>query len=174
MIVDRRESHFIFLFNSDCLFRGYNYINYRGTPLTKKEYLEHWGKYVFFGTAEYLHEMARKLDRFVERKEIPHIKYDRRPLEELGLSECVMCVYCDDRQKQDIWRILNGLGIKIKAWAYDRETMARWSPGGFNLERWISAQGLGGEEAERVREEARLKFEKMFADENGFHLGVEQ
>jgi hypothetical protein len=174
VIVNKPESHFIFVFHSDCVYKGYNYINYQGKPLPNKEYLEHWGKYVFFGTGEEMDELAKKFDSYVEKKLIPCIKYDRVALENLGLSECVMCVYCDDRQKDEVWQILAGHGVEIKAWVYEKETMERWLPGGALLEKWIAAHDLSEKEAHAVREDARLKFEKMFADENAIFTGVEQ
>ena len=61
MIVNRPGSHFIFVFHSDCVYKEYNYINYQGKPLKNKEYLEHWGKYVFLGPGEEMDELAKKL-----------------------------------------------------------------------------------------------------------------
>jgi len=90
MIVDRAESHFIFVFHYDHIYKRYNYINYQGKTLTNKEYLEHWGKFGIFGTVEEHFERAKKLDSYVEKKAIPCIKFDRVPVEKLQLKECVM------------------------------------------------------------------------------------
>jgi len=62
----------------------------------------------------------------------------------------------------------------LRAWAYERETMEKWSPGGYLLERWISSHGPDEEEAEKVRDGSRARFEKMFKDENAVFRGVEQ
>jgi len=174
MLIDREGSHFIFVFHSDCVYRNYNYINYEGKALTNREYLEHWGKYVFSASREELADFAKELDPYVEEKLIPGIKYDRGPIERLGMTECVMCVYCDDRQKDEVWRILKNHNVEIRAWVYDRDTVARWMPGGVNLEKWIAGHGLNEDQAREVRENARLKFEKMFADLDAIFRGVEQ
>jgi hypothetical protein len=80
------------------------------------------------------------------------------------MDQCVLCVYCDDRQRDEVFEILSGMGVKIKAWTYDREVVEKWMPGGQYLERWITANGLTKEEADRTREESRLKFRAAFFD----------
>lgn len=174
MIVDRPESHFIFVVPLDHVEYRYNYINLRGEPLTNKQYLEHWGKWLVFGLREEVEELARKLDPFVEEKKIPAVKYDRKLITEFQLNRCVMCVYCHDETKDEVWKILAALGVKDKAWMYERETLEKWLPGGVNLEKWIQGRGLDHEQAERVRADARAKFKKMFADENEIFTGVYQ
>jgi len=52
--------------------------------------------------------------------------------------------------------------------------MGRWSPGGYLLERWISSHGFNEEEAEKVREGSKARFEKMFKDKNAIFRGIEQ
>jgi len=174
MIIDKPGSHFIFLFHSDHVYRHYNYINYRGKELTNKEYLKHWGKWVFFGSKKELDGFAKKIDPFVDTKEIPAAKYDREVIPEFGLGECVMCIFCDDRQKDEVWEILASMGVEDKAWVYEKETMERWLPGGHLLEAWIKNKGLSGEAAEKIRLESREKFRKMFEDENAVFRGIEQ
>ena len=49
MIVDRPGSHFIFIVPRNHVYNDYNYIRYDGKPLTNKEYLQYWGKWVFIG-----------------------------------------------------------------------------------------------------------------------------
>ena len=174
MIVDRPESHFIFILHSDNVYRGYNYINYKGKELTNKEYLESWGKWVFFGTVEELDALAKKIDPFVEQKVIPAAKYDREEIREFQLGECVMCVYCDVRQRDEIWHVLASLGVEDKIWVFEKETMERWLPGGHLLEKWIEGKNLGPAQADKVRADAKKTFEKMFEDENAIFTGVTQ
>ncbi len=178
MIIDRPESWYIFIFSKDCCDRGGDpgsYIMYKGKRLTNKEYLDHWGKWVFFGEKDEVNEMARNLDPYVESGRIPCVKYDRAPQEWAELEECVMCVYCDDRQKDDVLQILSGFGVKAKGWAYEREVIEKWLPGGLHMERWIKAHGMSEEAAETIREESREKFQRQFFDRpNDICLGWEQ
>ena len=174
MIVDREGSHFIFVFHSDHVYRHYNYINYKGNDLTNKEYLQYWGKWIVFGSREELDGLARKLDPFVEDKTIPAIKYDREQIPELKLDECVMCVFCDARQRDEVWEVLASAGVEDKAWVFEKETMERWLPGGHLLETWIKSKGLSQEQAEQVRKDSKEKFEKMFENEHAIFRGIEQ
>ncbi len=68
MVVDRPESHFIFLFHREYVYGNYKYLNYKGKPLTNKEYLEHWGKWIILGSREEMDNFATKLDPHVEKK----------------------------------------------------------------------------------------------------------
>jgi hypothetical protein len=174
MIIDKPESHFIFIFPEDYIYRNYNYINYQNKPLTNKEYLRHWGKWVLLGSKTELDDLARKLSPLVDDHKIPAIKYDREVIPAFDIGECVMCVYCDVRQREDVWKILNTLGIEDKAWVYEKETMERWMPGGHLLEKWIKGHNLTEEQADSVRKGAVLRFKDMFADQNAIFKGVEQ
>jgi hypothetical protein len=174
MIVDRPESHFIFVVPLDHIEYRYNYINLRGDPLTNKQYLDHWGKWLVFGQPEEVGELARKLDPFVEEKKVPAAKYDRKLITEFQLNRCVMCVYCHDEAREEVWEILSSLGVKDKAWMFERETLEKWLPGGVNLEKWIQGRELSPEQAERVRADASARFRKMFADEQAIFTGVYQ
>jgi len=153
MIVDRPESHFIFVFHPE-IFEGKKYTVYEGQELTNGEVLEYWGKWIVLGERPLLDELARKLDRYVEEEVIPCIKYDRNPSVNLGLAEAVMMVYCDKRKSEEVWQILRQHGIRIKAWVSERETMEMWKPGGVLLERWITSMNLDEEEAKAVRADA--------------------
>jgi len=174
MIIDRPESHFIFVLSSDHVEYRYNYINLHGEPLTNKQYLEHWGKWLVFGTREEVEALAKKLDPFVEERKVPAVKYDRKLIAEFQLNRCVMCVYCHDQQRDEVWNILAGLGVKDKAWMFERETLEKWMPGGVNLEKWIQGRNMDPEQAERVREGARERFRKMFTDDDAIFTGVDQ
>ncbi len=174
MIVDKPESHFIFIFPKEHVYDQYNYIQYKGNPLTNKEYLKHWGKWIIFGTKKELDILAQKMSPLVDSHEIPAVKYDREKISAFDLGECVMCVYCDDRQRKDIWKILKSLGVEDKAWVYEKETMERWLPGGHLLEKWIKGHNCTKEQADKVREDSKLRFKNMFKDENAIFKGVEQ
>jgi len=174
MIIDREGSHFIFIVPWDHVYKHYNYINYRGKELTNKDYLEYWGKWIILGSRKDLDELAKKIDPFVEDKLIPAVKYDREPIPEFQLETCVMCVYCDVRQREEVWRILSSLGVEDKAWVFEKETVERWLPGGHLLEKWIEGKGLNPEEAEKVRESSREKFRTMFEHEYAVFRGVDQ
>ncbi len=174
MIVDRSESHFIFIFPQDYVYRNYNYINYKGRPLTNKEYLRYWGKWVILGSKREFDLLAQKLSPLVDEHKIPAVKYDREVIQAFDIGECVMCVYCDERQREEVWMQLNTMGIEDRAWVYEKETMERWLPGGHLLEKWIRGHNLTEEQADSVREGARLRFRDMFADENAVFKGIEQ
>lgn len=177
MIVDQPGSHYIFVFSKKYVYGSLNYIRYKHKPLTNKEYLQHWGKWLVLGTREELEELAQRLDPYVEREQIPCLKFDRvvqKEFEEMLLKECVMCIYCDDREREDVWEILVQEGVTSKAWQYEQKTMEAWLPGGRLLERWILARGLTGAAAERVREDARLYFDQTFADQDAIFTGVIQ
>ena len=175
MIVDNgSESHFIFIFHKDHVYRNYNYINYKGKELTNKEYLEYWGKWIILGPPEMLSELGKKIDPFVEQKIIPAAKYDREEIPEFKLGNCVMCIYCDVRQRDDVWKVLESLGVEDKMWVFERETVERWMPGGHLLETWIKGKNMDPVAAEKMREIAKNKFKQLFEDENAIFRGIEQ
>ncbi|MDA8233348.1 MAG: hypothetical protein M0Z31_00800 [Clostridia bacterium] len=177
MIVDQPGSHFVFVFSSRYVYANEHYICYKGKALTNKEYLENWGKWVVLGTREEINIMVEKLNSYVENKQIPCIKFDRKPIKEFKnilLTECVMCVYCDVRQSEEVWKILANAGIKTKAWVFERETMKKWLPGGVLLENWISERGIVGDAAEKIRKEAQDYFQTMFEDEDAIFQGIIQ
>lgn len=99
--------------------------------------LEHYGKWLIYGSRERMESLARALNSFVESGQMDQAKYTKRdpttdPLPNRKMH--VMCVYCDDRKRNDAWKILEGIGVKRKVWKYERQTIADWSPGG-RLER---------------------------------------
>lgn len=95
-----------------------------------KEYFEHYGKWLIFSRDQArLQELARKLDPYVERGEISSVKYCREPAS-WARGSVVMCVYCDDREREKVWEILSGLGVTRRIWKYDRQTFGDWRPGG--------------------------------------------
>ncbi|KJS01647.1 MAG: hypothetical protein VR68_04595 [Peptococcaceae bacterium BRH_c4a] len=193
MIVDHPGSHFIFVYHP-YVFYGRSYITYQGRPLTNKEYLDHWGKWIVLGSRKRLDDLAAKLDLYVEQGVIPCVKYDREPPKEMDLEvkqklrrrfidvgqdeavlmECVMCVFCDQRQREEVWQILTGLGVNLKAWVYEKETIDLWLPGGILLERWIAQNCSGEDEAEKVRQESQERFRETFKNEDAIYKGWPQ
>jgi hypothetical protein len=153
MIINDPRSKFIFLYHPLVLM-GRSYTVYQGKDMTNGEVLEYWGKWLVLGEKDKLDELAEKLDPQVENKEIPCIKYDRTPPLNLGVEECVMMVYCDRRNRDEVWKILAGFGIKMKAWVTERETMEMWLPGGLLLERWMASQDYDEATRDAVREDA--------------------
>ena len=153
MIIDDPRSKFIFLYHPLVLM-GRSYTVYQGKDMTNGEFLEYWAKWLVLGEKDKLDELAEKLDPRVENKEIPCIKYDRTPPLNLGVEECVMMVYCDRRNRDEVWKILAGFGIKMKAWVTERETMEMWLPGGLLLERWMASQDYDEATRDAVREDA--------------------
>ena len=153
MIIDDPRSKFVFIYHPLVLM-GRSYTVYQGKEMTNGDVLEYWGKWLVLGERPWLDELAEKLDPYVERKEIPVIKYDRLPPVNLGLEECVMMVYCDRRNRDEVWKILTQFGIKMKAWVTEKETMEMWLPGGMLLERWLASEGFDEATREAVREDA--------------------
>lgn len=161
MIVDDPDSHFVFVYHPR-IFYGKKYTVYEGLAMTNGEVLEHWGKWIVLGEPAWLKKLAAELDPYVEQEIIPVIKYDRQPPRNLGIDECVMMVYCDKRCRDSVWSILEGHGVKLKAWVSEKETMEMWSPGGPLLERWITSQNLDEDQAQAVREDARVRLGNVF------------
>jgi hypothetical protein len=114
------------------------------------------------------------MDPFVEGKVIPAAKFDREVIDAFHIGECVMCVYCDFRQRNDVWGVLESIGVTDKMWVFEKETMERWLPGGHLLEKWISGKNLNPAQADNVREDAKKTFEKMFKDDDAEFKGVMQ
>lgn len=174
MVVDRPEAHFIFISPWEHVYRGYNYINYQGEPLTNSQYLEFWGKWILFGTRQELDEFARKLDPHVESQAVPAAKYDRKQIEEFGLSRCVMCVYCHAKNRDSVWEILVGLGATSKAWVYEHETVKKWQAGGLYMETWIKARGMTQEQGNQARAQAENLLRNLYDNPDEIFTGVEQ
>ena len=161
MIIDSPESHFIFVFHPSTL-DGKKYTIYEGKELSNGEVLTYWGKWLVLGTEERINELAYLLDPFVEDQKIPCIKYDRVPSKNLGIEERVLMVYCDRRERDDIWKILKGFGAKMKIWVTEKETMELWVPGGLLLERWLDTKNLDRLTKIVARENAGAKIQYIF------------
>ena len=156
MIIDDPESHFIFVYHP-LVIMGKKYTVYKGRELTNGEILKYWGKWIVLGDRPWLDDLAQKLDQYVEEKKIPCVKYDRNPSANLGISECVMMVYCDRRNRDEVWNILGHFGVKFKAWVTEEDTMNMWLPGGLLLERWLASKGFEQAAKEAAREDSRQR-----------------
>lgn len=98
-------------------------------PEDNDEYIEHWGKWLVFGNSEAVVALAKELDTYVDRGEIDSAKYNREP-SPIGKGDCVLCVYCDDRDRERVWNILSSLGLSKRIWKYDQQTYDDWALGG--------------------------------------------
>ena len=125
-------------------------------PKSREESLGHWGKWAIIDERDFLDELSIELDSYVEERYICNVKYLRRPPAWLEFDQPFMCVFCDDREKKAIWKILAKLGVTQKLWVYERETTALWSPGGEFFEKMVAHRKLNPEEREKVAE----KFQK--------------
>jgi hypothetical protein len=161
MIIDDPRSKFIFIYHPLVLM-GRKYTVYQGREMTNGEVLEYWGKWLILGERARLDELAEGLDPYVEDKKIPCIKYDRSPPLSFGVEECVMMVYCDRRNREEVWEILRQFGIKMKAWVTERETMEMWMPGARLLERWMTSQGFDEAAKDAIREDAKRRLNHLF------------
>jgi len=151
-------------------------------PKTKKEYLEHWGKWAIFGKKTYLNDITRKIDPYVEERYICNAKYLRRAMFWAGFKYPAMVVYSDDREKERVWKLLSGVGVtkivheddrenenvlKImsngieedKLWIYESETIESWYPGGYFVEKMIEHRGLSPERGQNFRERMKRNIE---------------
>jgi len=156
MIVDKPYLHWISVLPSGTDFP----LAYKGHLLTKDEYLEYWGKWIIMGDRDYLDSLAHQLDPFVESRQIQSIKYTREPEVELGMDTGAMLVFCDERERDEVWGILESVGITLKAWFYDRQTIEMWQPGAPLIEAWLESQGITGKEADEIREKTKKRYDR--------------
>lgn len=91
-------------------------------PPTPREYWDHWGKWLIFNRLPFLEELARKLEVHIEKREIENAKYSPHDKQGDPKGICVMCVYCDDRDRDGVFDILMKYGIARRIWKYDHET----------------------------------------------------
>ena len=161
MIINQPQAHFIFGYHPQ-IYDGHSYIAYKKKPLTNKEYLDYWGKWILFGSRARHDETGKALDPYVDSSVIPCFKYDKKPLINLGMEECIMSVYCDVRDREHVWEILANNGGRLKAWIFDRETIQMWLPRGRLLEQWIKSENLNDAEAAEVRLDSDQRFSIIF------------
>ncbi len=173
MIIDDPRSNFIFVYHPFVML-GRKYTVYQGRELTNGEILKYWGKWLILGEKTWLDELAKKLDPYVEKKRIPCIKYDRKPSVNLGVEECVFMVYCDKRERGEVWSILAQFGAKLKAWVTEKETMEMWLPGSPLLEQWLKTTDFNEASKEVIRRDARKRIIYIFDHPDEIFVGWEQ
>ncbi len=123
MIVDKPSEYWVWLTKRGSLPSAYY------CPKNEKEYLEHWGKWLVFDSSTEIRGLAEKIDQHVDSGEIDSAKFNREP-SDIGRGDCVMCIYCDDRDKERVWAILRSLGVSKRIWKYDQQTHEDWKPSG--------------------------------------------
>ena len=94
------------------------------------EYWQHFGKWLIFSqNRAYLKELVRKIDRYVNEGKINSAKYNREPAP-FAKSSFVMCVYCADREGEEVWKILSRFVVSKRIRKYERQTTEDWLQGG--------------------------------------------
>lgn len=159
MIVDDPNEFWVFLFPTRPDKKGHYIapIAFRGREHTTHEYLLHWGKWVIRDEHEGIMELASKLDPYVERRDIHVCKFTRTPFNPEERRTAVMCVYCDDRERDRIAAIVKKLGWDTSHWLYERDLVKKWLPGGEQHERMLERRRQEGKdptkEADAIRRE---------------------
>ncbi len=121
------------------------------------DFTEHGGAWVIIGPRERLDELAVKLDPYVEKDEIPDVKYSKRSGAYGPLP--AMKVFCYEWDRDRVWTILANLGITQKRWLSEKETLMGFAPGGRH---YIEIHG--GERAEtRINGRTLEVFERDIA-----------
>lgn len=92
------------------------------------DFTEHGGAWVIMAPREQLDQLAIKLDPYIERNEIPDVKYAKRSGAYGPLP--AMKVFCYESDKERVWNILVNLGITQKRWLTEKETLMGFAPGG--------------------------------------------
>ncbi|MFC2005588.1 macro domain-containing protein [Chloroflexota bacterium] len=92
------------------------------------DFTEHGGAWVIIAPRERLDDLAVKLDPYVERDEIPDVKYSKRSGAYGPLP--AMKVFCYEWDRDRVWTILANMGITEKRWLTEKETLMGFAPGG--------------------------------------------
>jgi len=85
-----------------------------------------------------------------------------------------MMVYCDFRNRDEVWEILHAHGVDLKAWVTEKETMQLWEPGGLLLERWMDSQQYDPETKTTIRENAGKRLEYIYSHPDEIFTGFQQ
>lgn len=151
MILDKPERFWVYILpsTSRCL------PSYGGKALTREEFLRYWGKWVIFDDRERFDQTAPDLDLAVEMRIIYMVKYTRESAPVFGFNKPLMCVFCDEREREEVKETLSLVGLKPKNWMYEREMFEKWGPGGEFFERWLALEDLGEQEKEILRRDMR-------------------
>ena len=161
VIWDHPDSKEIYVIHPTAMW-GTRYIRYKGKKLTNGEVVKYWGKWVVLGERKWLDQLAEKLDPYVEDEKISSIKYTKEPPKDVDIDECVMFVYCDKRERDEVWSILKEHGVKLKAWITEKETMEMWMPGGKLYERWIRSNNFNEKEIEAIKLDIQTTLGNIF------------
>lgn len=100
---------------------------------SEEEVLKHNGKWVVIGDKTYIMDLAFRLDPYVEAGKIDAAKFTKKDPETDPLPhvfDFAMCVYSDDRKRDEVTKYLKELGVNDFLWKYDRESLADWGEGG--------------------------------------------
>ena len=123
MIVDDERSPWVWVRKASAMDR------FEGVGLGEwLDFTENGGAWIITAPREQLEELAVKLDPYVERDEIPDVKYSKRSGAYGPLP--AMKVFCYERDKGRVWNILDGLGVTQKRWLTEKETLMGFAPGG--------------------------------------------
>ena len=114
---------------------------YYADDLTEDVFMEHWGKYLIYGPASRLEDLAKPLGMLVFAGFIDQIKYNQAS-SMVGKPDCLMCVYCDDRDQERVREILTTIGIQSAPWKYESQTHNDWKPGGRLQRLWEKKHGI--------------------------------
>jgi len=95
------------------------------------------GKWLIFNDLGYLKEIADKLLSSMISGKIGYIKWSHREGNDQFKDKTpVMCVFSDDKHKEEVWKILEKIGIKQRIWKYDFQTYEDWKKGGRLYNEW--------------------------------------
>jgi len=104
-------------------------------PPTPMEYWKHWGKWLIFRPLDELAELAEKVNALVEADAIEGAKYATvNKVGKVDAGKRVMCVYCDDRDRDRVFGLLAALGVTRRIWKYDHET---YEQNGITYQKWL-------------------------------------
>ena len=103
----------------DLLFRGYCWIHFESkVPKPIEEIVEYGGKYIIYGSKEYVKKLAEKIKPMIGEV-IEGIKYSTVPLKENSYG---LVVYCDKRNRDETLKILEKLKVSNYEWKTDKES----------------------------------------------------
>ena len=100
---------------------------------SEEEKWQHNGKWVVEGDRTYIMDLAFRIDSYVEAGKIDASKFTKKdpatdPLPHILVF--AMCIYSDDRKRDETANYLQELGVEKFDWKYDKESIVDWSEGG--------------------------------------------
>ncbi|HID93294.1 MAG TPA: hypothetical protein EYP60_04270 [bacterium (Candidatus Stahlbacteria)] len=109
------------------------------------------GKWLIFDKRKNLEKLAHKIESYVESRQIHSAKYSLK-------EDSVMCVYCLDKDRAKVCKILSRFKTKEKIWKYNHQTVEDWSIGGRLWFKLVSGNVFDKKEAARQIQEILSKF----------------